>query len=63
LPQEDAWETILRDNMSSDSANPTGLYFGTRSGKVFGSNNGGDSWTAIREGLPPITCVKTATVS
>lgn len=63
LPQEDAWETILRDNMSSDGANPTGLYFGTRSGKVFGSNNGGDSWTAIREGLPPITCVKTATVS
>lgn len=63
LPQEDAWETILRDNMSSDSANPTGLYFGTRSGKVFGSNNAGDSWTAIREGLPPITCVKTATVS
>jgi photosystem II stability/assembly factor-like uncharacterized protein len=63
LPQEDAWETILRDNMSSDSANPTGLYFGTRSGKVFGSNDGGDSWTAIREGLPPITCVKTATVS
>ena len=63
LPQEDAWETILRDNMSSDSGNPTGLYFGTRSGKVFGSNNGGDSWTAIREGLPPITCVKTARVS
>lgn len=63
LPQEDAWETILRDNMSSDSANPTGLYFGTRSGKVFGSNDGGDSWTAIREGLPPITCVKTAIVS
>jgi photosystem II stability/assembly factor-like uncharacterized protein len=62
LPQEDAWETILRDNMSSDSANPTGLYFGTRSGKVFGSNDGGDSWTPIREGLPPITCVKTATV-
>lgn len=63
LPQEDAWETILRDNMSSDGADPTGLYFGTRSGKVFGSSNGGDSWTMIREGLPPITCVKTATVS
>lgn len=63
LPQEDAWETILRDNMSADSENPTGLYFGTRSGKVFGSNNAGDSWTMIREGLPPITCVKTATVS
>ena len=63
LPQDDAWETILRDNMSSDSEKPTGLYFGTRSGKVFGSTNGGDSWTTIREGLPPITCVKTATVN
>ena len=63
LPQEDAWETILRDNMSADSAKPTGLYFGTRSGKVFGSNNGGDSWAMIREGLPPITCVKSATVN
>ena len=35
LPQEDAWETILRDNLSSDSHKPTGLYFGTRSGKSF----------------------------
>jgi photosystem II stability/assembly factor-like uncharacterized protein len=62
LPQEDAWETILRDNLCSDSNKRTGLYFGTRSGKVFGSNNGGDSWMTIREGLPPITCVKTAVV-
>ena len=63
LPQEDALETILRDNMKADANNPTGLYFGTRSGKVFGSSHGGDSWTFIKEGLPPITCVKTATVS
>jgi photosystem II stability/assembly factor-like uncharacterized protein len=63
LPQEDAFETILRDNMKADANDPTGLYFGTRSGKVFGSKNGGDSWTMIREGLPPITCVKTATIN
>ncbi len=63
LPQEDALETILRDNMDADANNPTGLYFGTRSGKVFGSSNGGDSWTLVKEGLPPITCVKTATVN
>ena len=63
LPQEDALETILRDNLKADGNNPTGLYFGTRSGKVFGSNNGGDSWTLIKEGLPPITCVKTAAVN
>jgi photosystem II stability/assembly factor-like uncharacterized protein len=63
LPQEDAFETILRDNMKADQNNPTGLYFGTRNGKLFGSADGGDSWTMIREGLPPITCVKTATIS
>ena len=62
LPQEDAFETILRDNLKADASEPTGLYFGTRSGKLFGSKDGGDSWTTIREGLPAITCVKTATI-
>src|SRR5258708_5359741 len=62
LPQEDAFETILRDNMKADANDPTGLYFGTRNGKLFASKNGGDSWTAITEGLPAITCVKTATI-
>ena len=37
LPQENAFETILRDGMSADSLKPTGLYFGTRNGKLFGS--------------------------
>jgi photosystem II stability/assembly factor-like uncharacterized protein len=63
LPQEDALETILRDNMDADANNPTGIYFGTRSGKVFGSSNGGDSWTLIKDGLPPVTCVKTAKIN
>jgi photosystem II stability/assembly factor-like uncharacterized protein len=63
LPQEDAFETILRDSLKADANDPTGLYFGTRNGKLFGSNNGGDSWTAISEGLPAITCVKTAKIN
>jgi len=50
LPQEDALETILRDNMQSDKNKPTGLYFGTRSGKVYGSSDGGDSWEMV-EGI------------
>ena len=62
LPQHDAFETILRDNMKADANNPTGLYFGTRNGKLFASKNGGDSWTTITEGLPAITCVKTAKI-
>jgi hypothetical protein len=63
LPQEDAFETILRDSLKADANDPAGLYFGTRNGKLFGSKNGGDSWTAITEGLPAITCVKTATIN
>ena len=63
LPQQDALETILRDNLQADQNSPTGLYFGTRSGKVFGSRDGGDSWSLVKDGLPPITCVKTALVN
>jgi photosystem II stability/assembly factor-like uncharacterized protein len=63
LPQHDAFETVLRDGMSADSSKPAGLYFGSRSGKVFGSKNGGDSWSAIAEGLPAVVCVKTATIN
>ena len=62
LPQENAFETVLRDGMSADSLNPTGIYFGTRNGKLFGSNDAGESWQTIAEGLPPIVCVKTSVV-
>jgi hypothetical protein len=41
---------------------PAGIYFGTRSGKLYGSNNDGKSWSVIMDGLPPIACVKTAMV-
>jgi hypothetical protein len=60
LPQENAFETVLRDNMTTDRMNPTGIYFGTRNGKLFGSKDAGASWQSITEALPPIVCVKTA---
>jgi photosystem II stability/assembly factor-like uncharacterized protein len=60
LPQENALETVLRDALSADNLQPTGLYFGTRNGKLFGSQDAGDSWSAILESLPPIVCVKAA---
>lgn len=62
LPQENAFETVLRDGMAGDTLSPTGIYFGTRNGKLFGSADAGESWSAITEGLPPIVCVKTAVV-
>jgi photosystem II stability/assembly factor-like uncharacterized protein len=63
LPQENAYETVLRDGMTADKADPMGVYFGTRNGKLFASNNNGESWQAIAEGLPAIACVKSAIIS
>lgn len=60
LPQEGAYETILRDSLCADSMNPAGIYFGTRNGKLFGSSDDGDSWQEIADALPPIVCVKVA---
>jgi photosystem II stability/assembly factor-like uncharacterized protein len=63
LPQEGAFETILRDAMAADVCEKAGLYFGTRNGKLFGSRDAGTSWRAIADGLPPVLCVKTAQVA
>lgn len=63
LPQKDAYETILRDALAADSFDSAGIYFGTRSGKLFGSPDDGDSWNVIADGLPSIVCVKAAVVA
>lgn len=60
LPQRNSYETVLRDSLAADSFDPTGIYFGTRSGRLYGSRDNGKSWEMILEGLPPIVCVKAA---
>jgi photosystem II stability/assembly factor-like uncharacterized protein len=62
LPQQDAYETVLRDAMSADSQKSAGVYFGTRSGKVYGSADAVDSWQNIAIALPPVVCVRAAVV-
>jgi photosystem II stability/assembly factor-like uncharacterized protein len=62
LPQQDAYEAVLRDALATDQADPAGVYFGTRSGKVYASRDGGDSWRLLADGLPPVVCVKTVVV-
>jgi hypothetical protein len=37
LPREQAWLTVKRQAMTSDTLDPVGLYFGTTSGEVWGS--------------------------
>ena len=62
LPQKQAYETVLRDAMTTDSLDPVGIYFGTRSGQLFGSNDEGKNWNRILGGLPSILCVRCAVV-
>ena len=62
LPQEGAYETVLRDALAVDPLERAGVYFGTRSGKVFGSVDEGDTWSELIDGLPPVISVKTAVV-
>lgn len=62
LPQKGAYETILRDAMATDSLDPAGIYFGTRSGNLYGSTDEGKTWDKILEGLPSIVCVRAALI-
>jgi photosystem II stability/assembly factor-like uncharacterized protein len=62
LPQKGAFETVVRDALAVDALEPAGVYFGTRSGKLFGSPDEGRRWELLREGLPPIVCVKAALI-
>jgi hypothetical protein len=63
LPQRDAYETVLRDALCTDSLDPAGIYFGTRSGKLFASSDDGKSWTKLVDGLPQIVSVRAVVVN
>ena len=63
LPQQDCYVNVLRDAMSVDSLDPCGIYFGTTGGQVYGSANGGDSWTAIARDLPAVLSVEVQTLA
>ena len=62
LPQDGAYETILRDALAVDAIEPHGVYFGTRSGKLFASADEGTRWSTLLDGLPPVLSIKTAIV-
>lgn len=58
LPQRDAYLTVLRQAFCHDGGDPLGLYFGTESGVVYGSGDGGETWSTVAQSLPPITSVR-----
>jgi len=62
LPREQAWFTVKRQAMASDGGTPTGVYFGTTSGEVWGSADEGERWRCLRMHLPEIFALETASV-
>jgi photosystem II stability/assembly factor-like uncharacterized protein len=62
LPQKDCYVNVLRDAMAVDQLDPCGVYFGTTSGTVYCSADGGDSWNAIVRDLPGVLSVEVLTL-
>ena len=61
LPQSGAWHTVLREGLTTDQADPAGVYVGTTTGELYASRDEGDSWKALTSTLPPILSVHAAT--
>ncbi len=58
LPSRDAYLTILRQAFDRVGRGPKlELYFGATSGEVFGSPDGGESWSSVASRLPPVFSV------
>jgi len=58
LPAEQAWWTVKRQALSVDGAKPCGVYFGTTSGEVWGSEAEGQRWRLIVRHLPEVYSVE-----
>jgi hypothetical protein len=62
LPDHDAFTGVYREGMTMDQSSAPGLYFGTNTGKVFGSIDEGESWNLVADNLPPVYSVSAATL-
>lgn len=61
LPHRDAYLTILRQAFDAEAEGAgLGLYFGSTSGEVFGSGDGGASWFTVHDRLAKVHSVRVA---
>ena len=58
LPQDNCYVNVLRDAMSVDDCESSGVYFGTSGGQVYASNDAGDSWQTLAHDLPGVLSVE-----
>ena len=58
LPGPHAYVSVLSDALTIGSEPPYPVVFGSQSGHVFASQDGGDTWRLVASYLPPILCVR-----
>jgi hypothetical protein len=57
---DSCWVSVLRDAACVDSAEPTGLYVGTRDGCVYASADEGDTFSLVAAHLPDVLSLRVA---
>jgi photosystem II stability/assembly factor-like uncharacterized protein len=62
FPKKDSYFTVLRDAMTVDDMRSPALYMGTTTGQVWIGRDGGEQWDCLFDSLPPVNCVKVATI-
>ncbi|MCA4133331.1 sialidase family protein [Arthrobacter sp. M4] len=62
LPDHE-YNAVLRDAAWVDTAEPTGVYFGTRSGFVYASADEGETFAEVASHLPDVLCVRAAVLN
>ncbi|MGH3331679.1 MAG: WD40/YVTN/BNR-like repeat-containing protein [Nocardioidaceae bacterium] len=62
LPDQGFYAGVMRDAMCIDAGDPAGVYFGSRDGSVFASNDEGESWQVVAEHLPDVLAVRAAVI-
>jgi hypothetical protein len=63
LPKDPYYAAVLRDAMVADSADPVGVYFGTRLGEVYASREEGENWSLIASHIPDVLSLRVAEVA